>query len=228
MFHNVSDEDVDAPLSCKCRIGEFKKILNDYKNKGFVFVDIDKAINYLKEEKKQKFVVITFDDIPENVYTNAYPILQNKNIPFTIFVCVDFIDKVGFVKKDQLLELSSSPLCTVGAHSMTHVNFSKIEDCKWEIINSKNLLEQIIGKEIKYFAYPYGSKGAVPSDACIIAKEAGFCLAFSAVNAPLSYNSYIDNRWFLPRVVARRGEVVTFHKQSLFRTAIRKVLGLEI
>ena len=150
---------------------------------------------------------------------------QKNNIPFTVFVCVGFIDRAGFIKKEQLLQLSSNPLCTIGAHSMTHVNLSKIDDCKWEISKSKTVLEQIIGKEVKYFAYPYGSKGAVPSDACIAAKEAGFCLAFSAVNAPLSYNSYKDNRWFLPRVVARSGKVVTFHKQSLFRTAIRRVFG---
>jgi peptidoglycan-N-acetylglucosamine deacetylase len=47
----------------------------------------------------------------------------------------------------------------IGAHSMTHRRLPAIpeEQSKKEIIASKEVLEQITGKEIKAFCYPYGA-----------------------------------------------------------------------
>lgn len=63
-----------------------------------------------------------------------------------------------YMTRDDISMLSQQPLCTIGAHTVTHCNLSKmsygnIED---EIVNSKKALERMTQKKISCFAYPHG------------------------------------------------------------------------
>ena len=51
-----------------------------------------------------------------------------------------------------------------------------------EIRKSKEILEGLTGKEVRYLAYPYGSYNEATVS---IVKEAGFAAAFSTQNIPL-------------------------------------------
>ena len=42
-------------------------------------------------------IILTFDDGYKNNYTVAYPILCSRNIPFTVFISTELVDKEGFV-----------------------------------------------------------------------------------------------------------------------------------
>lgn len=71
--------------------------IKQYKTENFEFISIDEV--YLKKLskfrcwRKSKFVNVTFDDGFEDVYSNAFPILREYRIPFTIYLSTDFVEK---------------------------------------------------------------------------------------------------------------------------------------
>jgi len=70
----------------------------------------------------------------------------------------------------------------IGAHTHSHTILSaeKINDCRDEIKTSNTILENIIGKKIKYFAFPNGSFDIdFNSQHRALIKELGFEAAFS-------------------------------------------------
>lgn len=230
MFHHVTDEHVDINASCQCKVSDFKQIISNYKQAGFEFVSVDDALDIIKNRTKKKFAVVTFDDIPDNVYQNAYPYLKSHSIPFTIFVTVDFVGNNGFVTKDHLLELSRDRLCTIGAHTMTHPLLRRVENSSWEISQSKKELEMIIDKTINCFAYPFGRYSAISKKVKKETENSGFKCAFCTVSAPLTESSSNDFM-FLPRIVPNTESINEFHVQwtfgrvilSIFIDAIAKV-----
>jgi len=168
-------------------------------------------------EKEQKFIslhdletankltsntiVLTFDDGYACLHEFVAQYLINKNIPFAIFSTIDFLNKPMYLTGEQLKILSKHNLCTVGAHSVSHPILRKLNDLKSkvEIVNSKSFLEEILTKEVEYFAYPYGSVYAVSNRDINYAKETGYKLALSTINGCLNKFS-LKERWFLPRI----------------------------
>jgi len=79
---------------------------------------------------------------------------------------------------------------TIGGHTKSHPYLPSITDpdtLRREIISSKNIIEDQIGKKVNLFAYPYGHY----NDQIIsIVKEAGYKLARSTYKG--IYNSKND------------------------------------
>ena len=60
---------------------------------------------------------------------------------------------------DDLKEMARNPLCTVGSHAKSHQWLTLIkndEDLENEFSQSKQLIEEHIGKTVSHFSYPYG------------------------------------------------------------------------
>ena len=60
---------------------------------------------------------------------------------------------------DQIREMSENNM-TIASHTMTHLNLPNAtpDDANQEIIQSKELLEEMIQKEVNHFSYPNGGK----------------------------------------------------------------------
>ncbi|MEZ5358259.1 MAG: polysaccharide deacetylase family protein [Candidatus Zixiibacteriota bacterium] len=60
---------------------------------------------------------------------------------------------------DDVIELDKEGLISFGAHTISHPILSRIseDDIRREIVESKNIISQKLGKEIKTFAYPNGN-----------------------------------------------------------------------
>lgn len=61
--------------------------------KKYEIIASDKICEYIKSENKKKFFVFTFDDGYKDNFTNALPVFEKHNVPFTIFVASDFPNK---------------------------------------------------------------------------------------------------------------------------------------
>ena len=88
---------------------------------------------------------------------------------------------------EQIAELSKDPLCTIGSHTMTHCRLT-ITDSKslqYELGESKNLLEQYIGKPVTHLSYPYGWKTDVSAEAIEFAQKAGYKTALRSFGGPI-------------------------------------------
>ena len=73
--------------------GYLEQLIREEREQGFRFVDMDtfvEAANWKRREKK--LIHITFDDGFADVFTQAYPILKQYQIPFTLYVTTDMPD----------------------------------------------------------------------------------------------------------------------------------------
>lgn len=170
--------------------GFLEQTIKDYKQKGFRFVSIDDVCTILEKGKVDKpFVCLTFDDGYRDNYTNALSILKKEQVPFAIYITTGFVDnkqsmwwypneRLG-LSRDELLNLDAEPLCTIGAHTITHPKLENLsaQEQRVEIKPSKQELESLLGHSVDHFSYPHGSYN---EDTIAIVKECGFRTALMA------------------------------------------------
>jgi peptidoglycan/xylan/chitin deacetylase (PgdA/CDA1 family) len=113
---------------------------------------------------------VTFDDGMRNNNAVALPILEEYGIPATVYVTVGFLGGVSpwigpggdgaIMQESELLELAAAGW-ELGAHTMTHADLSTLgyDDCRKEIEESRDAIEQIAGVKVQTFAYPFGRYG---------------------------------------------------------------------
>lgn len=193
MLHWVGDEVSDNETEpFRISVAQFKKLLIWLKSKNIIRLET--------WEKTNDFYALTIDDVPENFYENAYPLLKEAGIPFTLFVNVSLLDKNGFITREQLKEMSQNSLCTIGSHGISHGEFCLMN--KNEALNdlrdSKMELEALIGKPVDMYAFPYGSYYACGYTNKHFAGET-YKYAFGTVACPIT-KPLLLKRYFLPRI----------------------------
>jgi peptidoglycan/xylan/chitin deacetylase (PgdA/CDA1 family) len=120
----------------------------------------------------ERYVAVTFDDGFVSVMDHARPELESRHIPWTFFVPTgswgqrpSWVDEEGVrsylqtvVTTDQLRRLGDTPSVTIGAHSVTHPDFLTLDDghASRELEQSKIELEQLLGRDVTLFSFPYG------------------------------------------------------------------------
>ncbi len=199
MYHHVTNDLIEDNPQCVCRKEVFFNTIVDSLENNVCFIHATDIASILKEDKTGIFAVITFDDVPQDFYENAYPILKQYNIPFSLFITTGFIDKEGYLNKQQIIELSKDPLCTIGGHTMSHPQLRFSKNLRQELCDSKQQLEELIGKEVDIFAYPYGRPSTVSRRVIREAKRAGYKMAFGTVQSILT--NRLSDFFYLPRIV---------------------------
>ena len=117
-------------------------------------------IDYLKTGRSlpSKPVLITFDDGTISQYTNALPVLEQTGFNAVFFIMTVTLGRPGYLSSNQVRALSARGFI-IGCHTWDHHSVTAYNDIDWkkQLIQPTRLLEQITGKEIKYFAYPFGA-----------------------------------------------------------------------
>jgi len=173
-------------------------------------------------DKDKKYVILTFDDGYEDNYTLLFPMLKKFNFKAVIFMVTgkkentwDYLDEgrtFPLLERAQILEMNKYGI-EFGAHTMNHVDLTKVEvaEARQEIEGSREALEDILGKKVTAFAYPYGSVNETVKE---LVKKAGFKYGIATVIGPLAIHEDTFN--------IRR--IVTHPDTNLSRFA-RKVKG---
>lgn len=112
----------------------------------------------IKTNIDKNYLLLTIDDAFESFYLNAWPILKNKKIPFILFVSTREIGKYGYMTWEQIKEISTSNLVTIGNHSHTHEYLIDWEDnkIKSDLETSIKIFKKKLGYSPKIFSYPFG------------------------------------------------------------------------
>jgi peptidoglycan/xylan/chitin deacetylase (PgdA/CDA1 family) len=114
-------------------------------------------------------VIITFDDGFTDFYTSALPALQRHGFNATLYVATGFTGGTSrwlraegeterpMLTWEQLAEISASGI-ECGAHTHTHPQLDMLSSAQAydEIVRSKDLLEERLGRAVNSFAYPFG------------------------------------------------------------------------
>lgn len=93
-FHRVkvqSDSLLDKRVGC-ISPRNFRKVLKFVKLMGYKFVALDELVSMVANGKLSKVAAVTFDDGFKDLYENAYPILKENRIPFTLFLITSLVD----------------------------------------------------------------------------------------------------------------------------------------
>ena len=199
MLHRVVEQRSDLPKQRELEVTPDwleQKIL-EYKSKGYSFISINNLTTLNTQHSTlntKKWVCLTFDDGYRDNYTLAYPLLKRLGIPFTVYVTTGFIDnrlpmwwypyqQLG-MSSDELRLLDTDPLCTIGAHTVSHPkldNLTRAQQYK-EIAESKQTLEQLLGHPIHHFSFPHGAHN---DDTLAICHELGFRTVVQSWGGPL-------------------------------------------
>lgn len=191
VFHEVDTINRNnVEPSSFCTVNMFKQLLERYRGD---FCTLDDLLDCGNSDK----CVITFDDVPESVFINAYSLLCENNVPFVIYLSPKFIGREGFLSVEQIKELANNPLCTIGAHTMNHTKLRLECHSYEEMYDSKVAIEKIIGREVCHLAYPYGRADSISCRVRKEAKRAGFKTATCTI--PTKVPNLFD-KWYIPRV----------------------------
>ena len=176
----------------------FIKQIETLKNAGYTFITASELIDILngKISLPQKPVLITFDDGYRDFYTDVFPILKKYNIKTTVYIVSGFLDKPNHMFTWQLKQIARNRLVEIGAHTVHHYSLKGLSPTltKYEIEESKNSLEKIIGTPVVSFAYPDGS---FDEQAIKIVKESGFK---SAVTTMHGFETNQKNKYSIYRI----------------------------
>ena len=155
MFHDISDMGGELTISLE----RFEEILDVHKKKGYSFISLDDLENVDDFEQK---CIVTFDDGYKSTL-DCVPYLNDNNIPFCVYVIPSKIGDAGYLSEEDLKMLSANTLCTIGNHTMNHIMARKSDKKKLEqeVRKANVYLENITGKKVVHFAFPYGSPYAV-------------------------------------------------------------------
>lgn len=159
MYHSIDDKDRDTKLSVNPR--SFERQMAFLRGHRYNVVGLGAIAEHLEKGTPlpPKTVAVTFDDGFYNNYRDAYPSLKKYRIPATIFVIVDKIGTPGYLGWDELKEMSSSGLVTIGSHTRSHrwLPAMGTEALRHELRSSKEILEQGLGRSVDYLCYPIGA-----------------------------------------------------------------------
>lgn len=128
-----------------------------------------------------KPIMFTFDDTDMDQFTVAAPTLKKYGFKAVYFIMTVSIGKKGkfvdYMSKEQIKQLSDAGN-VIGSHTYDHKNFKKYQGKDWEeqLDKPTKKLEEITGKKMTEFAYPFGLWNAegIPE-----LKKRGFRMAFS-------------------------------------------------
>ena len=209
MFHSVVDTIEQVYSQFAITKQSFEQFVEHHIHNGYNAMDAEtlyKAIENPNDFKNH--FCVTFDDIYDSVYTNAYPVLKKHNVLFVVFVTDELVGKVDpcskqpMITEEHLREMLTDPLCILASHGMVHKMFrdySHAEAVK-ALIDSKRTLAEKYGRDVEIFAFPFGRRVEVSNDAIRCVKEAGYKYGFSALDGSLK-QQWLSGRYFLPRVL---------------------------
>jgi len=100
---------------------------------------------------------------------------------------------------NEIRELASDPLATIGCHTINHLPLAKLDelDVEREILFSKKELEEELNCSVKHFAFPFGSTNEASSREYRIAKAAGFDSIVTTLHGHIRLG---DDPWCLDRI----------------------------
>ncbi|MEL7497097.1 MAG: polysaccharide deacetylase family protein [Planctomycetota bacterium] len=196
-YHRVADE---YPNDWSMTRAEFQQQI-EWFEENFEIVDLQECQRRIASGNNSRpTLAITFDDGYAENSEFALPLLIERKIPATYFVTTyHTTEQKPFphdVQRGRPLPVNSiaSLLAMdmagieIAAHSRTHPDIGSITDPRQlvdEVIASSIEMESLIGRKIRYFAFPFGQPCNLHRDVFAMLKEAGFlgvCSAYGGWN----------------------------------------------
>jgi len=139
---------------------------------GYVPTTLDKLLAYRSGHcpLPSRPIVITFDDGFQDCFEHAVPILQARGFTAIFYLVAGLVGKTSrWLLPERGVELPLMDWTAArrleaggfqcGSHTMSHPRLADLspEGCREELLESRRLLEDHLGHEVRHLAYPFGS-----------------------------------------------------------------------
>ena len=103
-------------------------------------------------------VLLTFDDGYEDAYTEVFPRLRAYGMTGTFFVTLNLVGRPGYLTLEQVREMHAGGM-DIQSHAVDHVALATLSSAaqRYQLCESRRILSEWLGKDIRHFAYPGGS-----------------------------------------------------------------------
>jgi len=202
LYHRIDISPIDSRYYVTPqKFEEQMKLLHDWEYTTITTIQLIQAIT-LGTKLPPRPLIITFDDGHLDNYTSAFPIMQKYGFTGILYLVNNYIGTDQYMNADQVLEMYHAGW-EVGSHSQNHFDLTKLNEEKQraEIVESRELLEQLLDIPILTFAYPFGAKNDSTLD---YAKFAGYVGAMGASGYTPAQGEW--NLYYLQRVEIKGNE----------------------
>ncbi len=189
-YHHIIDAS-KATREYDVTVNQFKAQMKILADSGYHTILPDQLYDYLVYGKAlpSKPVMLTYDDTDIEQFTVAKPEMDKHNFKGVYFIMTISIGRPRYMSKEQIKQLSDEGH-NIASHTWRHDrvdrylttphmdrDLKKMVNNDWDLqlVDKRKQLEDITGKPIHYFAYPFGiwSKAGIPE-----LRSRGFKLAF--------------------------------------------------
>lgn len=166
-IRNWRSRDSDMAKTYIVEEENFRNQIRMLADSGYQTILPDQLHNYLVYNKPlpAKPVMLTFDDTNLDQFTVAAPVLEQYGFRGVFFVMTVSLGRPNYMSKAQVKALSDAGHI-IGSHTWDHHNVKKYTEVDWKTQVDKPLrqLQEITGKPVYYFAYPFGlwNQQAIP------------------------------------------------------------------
>ena len=161
-YHQIRDwraKDSKTAKDYIVPIANFKEKIKMLADSGYHTILPNQLYDYLTTGAALpiKPIMLTFDDTDLDQFTIANPELKKHGFKAVYFIMTVSIGRPNYMNKEQIKQLSDEGN-VIASHTWDHHNFKKFTGKDWEtqIDKPTKKLEEITGKKIEYFAYPFG------------------------------------------------------------------------
>jgi peptidoglycan/xylan/chitin deacetylase (PgdA/CDA1 family) len=205
LLHSISEPLTRAEASYYIAPRRFHRLMRWFRATGYQTLT---TAEWLQDVLPANRVLLTFDDAYDDLYTNLLPLVIEYHYTPVIYLVVERIGRSNewdqasglrarnLLTLDQIREMQSYGV-EFGSHSLTHPWLPGVPDAqlRGEVSDSKRRLEDLLGVDVKSFAYPYGGVDRRVRSAVA---EAGYRLAFTVIPG---------RNWWNDPLCQRRAEV---------------------
>jgi peptidoglycan/xylan/chitin deacetylase (PgdA/CDA1 family) len=211
MYHSIAD-DVDDTVHPYFRTvttpAAFARQIGWLRDNGYESVSLAEAAHPAQgaDTPPPRKVALTFDDGFRDFRTAALPILERAGFGATVFLSTAYLGKPFLTGRPCLAAHEVKALAEAGiefgSHSVSHRRLVDLprDELAREIVDSRRTIEDITGKEVAMFSYPYRFPEEQPVFTRTLADlldASGYRLGVTtAIGCPRA----ADDRRFLPRL----------------------------
>ena len=204
LYHNIAQQ-YENPLLhvSKEQFAAHMDALQQAGYQSITYADFLDAGNCDGCNLPEKPILLTFDDGYLSVYSDAFPILRERNMQATVFVITDRMGmqtgEFPHFSWEQAAEMEHSGVMAIESHTHSHPDCSSISEAEfvWEAQTAKAEIESHLRKPCRVFAYPFGLESPYASQL----SKAGY----TAVNlvGDKGTNLPSNGAWRLKRLTVR-------------------------
>ena len=181
-YHHIRDIQMAsrADRGYEVTVAQFKAQMKALADSGYQTVLPDQLYAYLTQGSPlpPKPVMITFDDTSEEQFSIGKTEMDKYGFKGVYFIMTISIGRPRYMTKEQIKQLSDEGHA-IASHTWDHHRVDRLKnentieyrgqkkvvnEWDFQLANSRTQLEEITGKPVQHFAYPFGiwSKEALP------------------------------------------------------------------